>query len=360
MIIQKRTFSMNEFTFEAGVSLPIQIGYETYGTLNEDRSNAILICHFFSGSSHAAGKYANEPENGETGWWDGLIGPGKAFDTNRYFIISSDVLCNVNANNPHVITTGPSSINPDTGKKYGLIFPEVTIRDFVRVQYELLKSLGIEKLYCVAGPSMGGMQAIQWAVDYPDMMQKVISVISGPRISAYTGVMPLQMGIDAIRISPEEGLRMAIKMMTFQNRSFEAATQQWGHPLPISGPLTNWDWEKQPHTYFQELDHSIDSRIGNIDAEHWTYITRAIQLFNIEIGYGSYEQALERVQAEVLAMPVSSDLLFPPQESRDMVERLQKLGKTAHYNEVMTDCGHLAALLEYEDFIDPIKQFLEK
>jgi homoserine O-acetyltransferase len=265
----------------------------------------------------------------------------------------------VNANNPHVITTGPSSINPHTGEKYGLSFPQVTIRDFVRVQYELVKSLGIEKLYCVAGPSMGGMQAIQWAVDYPGSMQKVISVISGGRMPAYTGVIPLQIGVDAIRISPEAGLRLAVKMMTLQNRSYEAATQLWGHPLPISDPLAKWDWDQQPHKYFQELDHLIESRIGDVDPEHWLYITRANQLFNIENGYESYDKALERVQAEVLAVPVSSDLLLPPKESRDMIERLRRFGKKAHYYEVTTDCGHLAALLEYEKFVDPIKQFLE-
>ncbi len=360
MIVEKQVFEIEDFTFEAGVSLPIKIGYETYGALNEDKSNAILLCHFFSGNSHVAGKYPTDSESAEAGWWDTMVGPGKAFDTNRYFIICSDVLCNVSAYNPTVITTGPASINPRTGEKYGLSFPQVTIRDFVRVQYALVKSLDIDRLYCIAGPSMGGMQAIQWAVDYPDAMKKVISVISGGRMPAYSGVIPLQIGIDAIRMSPEAGLRLAIKMMTFQNRSFEEIDRLWGHPVPVSGPLTSWDWEQQPHKYFQDLNQSIESRIHEVDPQHWLYLTRANQLFNIEVGYGSYDEALSRVKAEVLAVPVSSDLLLPPHESKEMIDRLQRLGKKAHYYEVVTDGGHLAAITEYEKFVAPIKNFLEK
>ena len=359
MIVEKQVFTMEEFTFEAGVSLPITIGYETYGVLNEEKSNAILLCHFFSGSSHAAGRYENEPDDAEPGWWDTMIGPGKAFDTNRYFIISSDVLCNVSPFNTSVITTGPASINPLTGKKYGLSFPQVTIRDFVKVQYELVKSLGIETLYGVAGPSMGGMQAIQWAVDYPESMKKVISVISGPRMSAYSGVIPLQIGIEAICMSPEAGLRLAVKMMTLQNRSFENVGKLWGHPVPLSGPLPNWDWDQQPHDYFKTLDNLIESRIHEIDPDHWVYISRANQLFNIQVGYDSFDEALSRIQAEVLAISVSSDLLLPPQESRDMIERLQDLGKKAHFYEVVTDGGHMSAITEYEKFVEPIKSFLK-
>lgn len=359
MIVEKQAFRMENFAFEAGVDLPIEIGYETYGILNEDKTNAILLCHFFSSNSHAAGRYCNEPENAEPGWWDTMVGPGKAFDTNRFFIICSDVLCNVSPYNPSVITTGPVTINPNTGEKYGLSFPQVTIRDFVKVQHALIKSLGIETLYCVAGPSMGGMQAIQWAVDYPDAMKKVISVISSPRMSAYLGMIPLQIGIDAIRMSPETGLRLAIKMMTFQNRSFEYINQLWGHPVPVAGPQTIWDWNHHPHKYFQDLDSLIESRIHEVDPQHWMYITRANQLFNIEVGYGSYDEALTRVQAEVLAVSVSSDLMLPPEESRDMIERLQRLGKKAHYYEVVTSGGHLSAITEYEKFVSPIKQFLE-
>lgn len=359
MIVEKQVFKMDNFTFEAGVSLPIEVGYETYGVLNEDKSNAILLCHFFSGNSHVAGRYANQPENAEPGWWDTMVGPGKAFDTNRYFVICSDVLCNVSPYSPSVITTGPASINPATGEKYGFSFPHVTVRDFVKVQHALIESFGIEKLYCVAGPSMGGMQAMQWAVDYPEAMEKVILVISGPRMPAYTGIIPLQIGADAIRMSPESGLRLAIKMMTLQNRSFENIGQLWGHPMPVSGPLTSWDWQKQPHKYFEDLDQLIESRIHEVDPQHWLYITRANQLFNIGVGYGSYDEALSRIQAEVLAVPSSSDLMLPPQESRDMIDRLRSLGKKAHFHEVVTDGGHIAAITEYEKFVEPIKSFLD-
>jgi homoserine O-acetyltransferase/O-succinyltransferase len=353
VIVEKKKFSVNEFGFEAGVSLPVEIGYETYGTLNSERSNAILMCHYFSASSHAAGQY-DDPNFSEPGWWDALIGPGKAFDTNRFFIVCSDVLCNVSPKHPYVITTGPSSINPQTGEPYGYSFPQVTVRDFVRLQRLLVSSLGIDKLYCVAGPSMGGMQTLQWAVDYPEDMQKVIFVISGGRASAYSSVIPLQVGIDAIQVSPDKGLRIAAKLMTIQSASFQAAEALWGHPM--AGPRLRGD--EQPHDFLKALDAMIETRATYADPLHWLYISRANQLFNVAYGYGSFDDALSRIQAEVLAMPVSSDLLFPPSESLDVVRRLQSFGKKARCHEVHSLQGHLAAITDWEKFVEPISTFL--
>jgi homoserine O-acetyltransferase len=358
MYVEKRKFSVTDFTFDAGVTLPVEIGYETYGTLNEDRSNAILICHFFSATSHAASRgngSAVSHGQEEQGWWDALIGPQKAFDTDRFFVICSDVICNVNAKNPSVYTTGPASVNPMTGEKYGLSFPQVTIRDFVRLQRRLLHALGIERLYCVAGPSMGGMQALQWAVDYPQDVQKVVVVISGGRTPSFTSVMPLQVGIDAIFGSEMSGLRVAVKAMTIQARCVEFAKREWGYP--VTTPSVNG--KEQPFSFHKEIDALVEERIRYIEPLHWAYISRACQLYNLENGYGSYEQALSRIQADVLAIPCSTDLLFPPEESRDLVERLRKIGKNAFYYELESPNGHLAGVFECEKISEPIRSFLQ-
>src|SRR5579863_4740844 len=169
MIVEKKVFELPEFQTSTGQLIRnVRIGWESYGTLNADRSNAILIAHYFSGTSHAAGRYAKEDVF--PGYWDALIGPGKAIDTDRYFVFSSDTLVNLNARDPYVVTTGPASINPDTGTTYDLNFPLVTISDFVAVQRALVDHLGIRKLHAVMGPSMGGLQTLAWAVAYPDMM----------------------------------------------------------------------------------------------------------------------------------------------------------------------------------------------
>jgi homoserine O-acetyltransferase len=351
----KRKFAVENFTFEAGVTLPVEIGYETYGTLNADRSNAILICHYFSATSHAgSGGMADAYGQDEPGWWDALIGPGKAFDTDRYYILASDVLCNVNAKNPHVYTTGPASINPQTGEKYGLSFPQVTIRDFVRLQRLWLQSLGIERLYCVAGPSMGGMQALQWAVDFPEVVEKVVVVISGGRTPAFTSVMPLQIGIDAILGSESSGFRVAVKAMTIQARCPGYAQREWGYPIGVPQIHGN----AQPFAFHREIDELVEERIRQMDPLHWVYISRACQLYNLGRGYDSYDQALSRIQADVLAIPCSTDLLFPPEESRDLVDRLRNLGKNAFYHELESPNGHLAGVLECEKISEPIRAFL--
>jgi homoserine O-acetyltransferase len=185
LMVEKRAFEMPHFTTFGGKQIKnVKVGWEAYGTLNDAKSNVILITHYFSGSSHAAGKYdENDPA---PGYWDSIIGPGKAIDTDRFYVISVDTLANLNAYDPHVITTGPTSINPDTGKPYGLDFPVVTIRDFVNVQKALLESLGVSKLYAVIGPSMGSMQAIDWASAYPDWVERMISVIGAGQSDAWT------------------------------------------------------------------------------------------------------------------------------------------------------------------------------
>ena len=182
LIVEKKTFEMPSYTTAGGVTIKnVKIGWEAAGTLNADKSNAILVTHFFSGTSHAFGKYATS--DAVPGYWDAIIGPGKAIDTNKYYVISSDTLVNLNAKAPNVVTTGPASINPDTGKPYGMRFPVVSIKDFVNVQRALIESLGIKKLDAVVGASMGALQAYEWAASHP---RRAIE-IDDSRESIYAG-----------------------------------------------------------------------------------------------------------------------------------------------------------------------------
>ncbi|OZB03459.1 MAG: homoserine acetyltransferase, partial [Idiomarina sp. 34-48-12] len=185
LLVEKKTFTTKDFATVSGeVISEVTVGWEAYGNLNEAKDNVILITHYFSGNSHAAGKYT--PNDPQPGYWDAIIGPGKAIDTNKYYVVSSDTLVNAFPHLPHVITTGPASTNPKTGKPYGLDFPVVTIRDFVNVQHALLTSLGIEKLHAVVGASMGSLQALEWSVAYPDMVERMISVIGAGAMDAWT------------------------------------------------------------------------------------------------------------------------------------------------------------------------------
>lgn len=183
LMTEKKVFALPSYTTQSGRTLKdVKIGWESYGTLNAEKSNAVLICHFFSGNSHAAGKY--DPKDAAAGYWDAIIGPGKAIDTNKYFVLSSDTLVNLNTGDPKTTTTGPASVNPDTGKPYALDFPVVTVGDFVNVQKALVESLGIKRLALVAGPSMGSLQTFEWAARYPEMVAKAMPVIGAGEADA--------------------------------------------------------------------------------------------------------------------------------------------------------------------------------
>src|SRR5438477_2550542 len=184
LIVEKKTFELVSYATAAGATIKnVKIGWEAAGTLNADKSNAILITHFFSDTSHAFGKYAAVDKT--AGYWDALIGPGKAIDTNKFYVISSDTLVNLNVNAPNVVTTGPASINPDTGKPYGMSFPVVSIKDFVNVQKALVESLGVRKLKAVVGASMGGFQAYEWAASHPEMVERIIPIVATPAPDLY-------------------------------------------------------------------------------------------------------------------------------------------------------------------------------
>src|SRR5206468_4404856 len=224
-IVEKKTFSIAAYTTVGGTTIKnVRVGYETYGTLNAGKDNVILVAHFYSGNSHAAGRYTETDPT--PGYWDAVIGSGKPVDTDRFLVVSSDTLVNLNVKDPNTITTGPASIDPDTGKAYGMTFPIVTIRDFVNVQKALLDSLGITRLRAVAGASMGALQALEWAAAYPDMVERVIPVLPAGELPAFTigwaniWAAPIRLdprwnGGDYYgRPEPVDGLAEALKIVT--------------------------------------------------------------------------------------------------------------------------------------------------
>ena len=198
LLAEKKTFTIPAFQFTCGRTLPVTLGYETFGTLSPAKDNVILVVHFFSASSHCAGKY--KESDPLPGFWDSLIGPGKAVDTNKYFVVCADNLCHCGAKNPMVHTTGPITVNPKTGKPYALDFPVPEVLDVVNTQKALLESMGITHLKAVMGPSFGGMSSWQWAVAYPDWMDKIIPVISTPKLPIWGGFNPLQYAIRVAKI----------------------------------------------------------------------------------------------------------------------------------------------------------------
>jgi len=298
-IVEKKTFSLKEFTFVSGQKIaPVQIGYETYGTLAPTKDNVILICHFYSGNSHAAGKYSAEDK--VAGYWDAIIGPGKPFDTNKYFIVSSDTLCNINPKDPNVITTGPASINPETGKPYGMSFPIATIRDFVNLQYKLLESLGVKKLKVVSGASGGGIQTFQWAVDYPDFVERIVPVISTPKLHPWL-VGWIKLWGDPIKLDPKwnqgdyygkqepvEGVTYSLMLVTMSAQGAEWAEKSFGRKW--ADPQKN-PYQTMENQFLVEnvLFKAGMARAKTADANSMLYMNKASALFDIGHGYGSLE-----------------------------------------------------------------------
>jgi homoserine O-acetyltransferase/O-succinyltransferase len=239
LIVEKKVFELPSYITAGGATIKgVRVGWESYGTLNADRSNAVLITNFFSATSHAAGKYA--PGDKAPGYWDAIIGPGKAIDTNKFFVLSSDTLVNLNANTPNVVTTGPASVNPDTGKPFGPSFPVVTMRDFVNVQKALLESLGITKVKAVVGASMGALQAYEWAAAYPDMVERIVPVIRAAGGDPFL-VACLDVWAQPIRLDPKwrngdyhggepplDGLKAALKIVTLHANGVEWAEKTFG------------------------------------------------------------------------------------------------------------------------------------
>lgn len=367
LLVQKQRFELAEFTTQSGVRLPVQVGWEAYGTLNADKSNVVLITHYFSGTSHAAGKY--QPSDAQAGYWDALIGPGKGIDTNRYYVISVDTLANLNVHDPHVITTGPASINPSTGKRWGLDFPVVTITDFVEVQRALLDSLGIHKLHAVVGPSMGSFQAIEWAVRYPERVERLIPVIGTAYIDSWTAVR-LERWAYPIKVDPywqqgnyydkphqpTAGLAQALAYIT--QDALNPASFNDTYPDLSKDTDAHHDIRASFQAY-QQLVQTAQTRSKLMDANSLLYLVRASQLWRAGMGQ-DWRTQLQSVRAKTLFLPATGDLLLTPSMAQHSKTALEQQGKSKviQYHEIGGRHGHLDGILNIAKVAEPIRQFL--
>lgn len=372
MIVEKQKHVIDNFTTFSGKTIKnVQLGWESYGTLNQDKSNVILINHYFTGNSHAAGKYHESDE--EVGYWDAIIGPDKAIDTHRFFVISIDSLVNISAFDKNVITTGPASINPDTNKAYGLSFPVLTIRDFVNSQKLVLESLGIQKLYAVAGPSMGSMQAIEWASAYPQWVERLISVIGSGSADAWTSVS-LEQWTVPIKMDPHfnqgdyydkpkdkwpmQGLTHALAMITqsaLHPNFFIQVGEQIGYKPNEEKVLS--DINANP-SIVDWLMGRAGERATLMDANHLLYLVRANQLFITGMG-DSLQDGLNNIDAKVLLLPATNDLLLMPYHAEKIQAGLKASNKQSELHYLSGDLGHLEGVAGIASHAHTIKAFLE-
>lgn len=351
----------DKISLESGIEFaPVTVTYETYGILNKNKDNAILILHALSGDAHAAGYHSAEDK--KPGWWDDMIGPGKAFDTNKYFIISSNFLGGCGG------TTGPSSISPETGKPYGISFPIITIEDMVKVQKKLIDFFDIKKLV-VAGGSMGGMQAMEWVINYPEIVKSVIVIASTSRLSAQ-GIAFNEVGRNAIIYDPNwnggnyynseypsRGLAIARMIGHITYLSEESMHEKFGRKLQDKASLEfNFDINFQVESY---LRHQGKSFVDRFDANSYLYITKAMDYFDIQQKYGSLTEAFKNSKSKFLVISFTSDWLFTPSHSKEIVKALMKIDKEVTYCELESPYGHDAFLLEYEQQTKIIKNFLK-
>ncbi len=334
---------------------PVTLAYETWGTLNAEGDNAILITHALTGSAHAHD--VEHPDDPKVAWWNPLIGPGRPFDTSRYFVICSNILGSCYG------STGPSSIDANTGRPYGMRFPLVTIRDMVHAQRILLEHLGVRQLAAVAGGSIGGQQALEWAVAYPEMVRNVAVVAATAALTAQAvafseverqAIMldPLwQQGDYPAGQGPGAGLAIArmLAMITYQSEEgmeMRFARQAAGNtriPAPSGSADLGGRFDVEGYLYYQG-----NSLVRRFDANSYLYISRAMDLYDVSEGYPSLEAALRRVRSHALFIGIRSDFLFPAARVRWLADQVKSLGGRATYVELDSPHGHDAFLKEWE------------
>lgn len=355
MLTQKQVFATPRLDLEVGESIEARVGYETYGQLSPARDNAILLCHPFAGTSHAAAHHESGDQS--PGWWEPLVGPGKAFDTNRYFVIAVDSLCNLSPQADGVVTTGPGTVSPATGRPYGRAFPQVTVRDNVRLQKQLVESLGIERLACVAGPSTGGFAALEWAVTYPQSVRQVIAAASSHVVSPLFALAVCQAAINAIETDPEEGVVHATELFLTLSRSNDWLEAVWGRRTAVASPHP---WAERHGRYAFQAETADEARrlAASFDPEHFAASARTAILHDLSHGNRDLEVVAQKVQAEVLLLPISSDILFPTAANEAFAELIQVHGGRAEVVEIASSGGHQAVLLEAHRLAEPILAFL--
>jgi homoserine O-acetyltransferase/O-succinyltransferase len=360
LIVEKKTFELATYATVAGATIKdVRIGWEAAGTLNADKSNAILITHFFSGTSHAFGKYTESDT--AAGYWNAIIGPGKAIDTNKYYVLSSDTLVNLNVNASNVVTTGPATINPDTGKPYGMSFPVVSIRDFVNVQKALIDSLGIRKLKAVVGASMGGLQAYEWAASYPNMVERIIPVIASAGTDAFM-IEWLDIWAQPIRLDPKwnggdyygkeppvEGLKAALKIITLHANQMEWADKAFGRaPAEDRNPGKTMADRFKIEAY---LESTAAARAMTADANHLLYLVKANQL-------AAADPSKIKTPALILYSP--SDLVFQLPLVEHTAKAIAGNGTEVETDQLPGPNGHLNGVLAIAQAGVKISAFLAK
>lgn len=364
-IVEAKSFTFtappNEMTLECGAKLgPITLAYETYGTLNAAKSNAIVVSHTLSMDAHAAGYHKDETR---PGWWEEMIGPGKAFDTNKYFMICANVLGGCKG------STGPSSVNPKTGKPYGSSFPIVTIGDMVDTQRKLIQHLGIKKILCLAGGSMGGLQALDWVVSYPDDVASVISIAANMRQTAQQIALHEVMR-QAIMTDPDwnggdyygkkipaRGLALARMMGHITYMSDQSMEEKFGRKLFEKNKFDyNLLTEFEVENY---LKYRGESFVKRFDANSYLYISKALDYFDLSQGQDA-TRVFKNVKANFLVIAFTSDWLYPLYQSKDMVKALKACDIDVSYCEVDSSYGHDAFLVEVDGQSHLIEHYLSR
>jgi homoserine O-acetyltransferase len=360
LVVETQFARFDSLALDSGAVLaPVDVAYETYGELNASRSNAILILHAFSLDAHAAGV---DRETGKPGWWDNMIGPGKAFDTGKYFLICSNVLGGCRG------TTGPSSINPATGCPYALTFPVITIADMVRLQKMLVERLGIERLLAVAGGSMGGMQALEWAVSHPDSVACCIPIATTARHTPMQ-IAFNEVGRQAIVADPDwnggnyyggkppaRGLAVARMVGHITYMSDESMHQKFGRRLR----------EKEKYGFDFDVDFEVESYlryrgsqfVDRFDANSYLYITKAEDYFDLTRGFPSLGASLARSKCRFLVISFTSDWLYPSYQALEIVNPLRGLLRDVAYCDLGSNYGHDAFLVEVGEQTEIVRGFL--
>jgi len=369
-VVEKQFFTYaqppEKMTLESGANLgPVTIGYETWGKLSPQRDNAVLVAHAFSGDSHAAGFYGDDPKEAKPGWWDSMIGPGKGLDTNKYFVICANILGGCMG------TTGPSSINPETGAPYGLDFPMMTIGDIIESQKALLEYLGISSLHTVVGGSVGGMQVLEWCVRYPKMVRSAIPIATTMRHSALA-IAFNEVARQAIMVDPkwskgnyydsekpDLGLSVARMIGHVTYLSDEAMRRKFGRRLQ----------NKENFSYGFDVDFMVESYlryqgskfVKRFDANSVLYITKAADYFDLvnrEPPARSI-QDIRGVPIKFLVISYTSDWLYPTYQAKELIQALKRADLDASFCEIEADCGHDAFLIPDQRLGTMIGGFLD-
>ena len=351
-----------ELRLESGRLLgPLTLAYETYGTLNAEGSNAILVTHAWTGDAHAAGRHSSDDR--KPGWWDNLIGSGKVLDTDKYQVICSNVVGSCKG------STGPTSINPQTGRPYRLNFPIVMVRDMVRAQKLLLDVLGVTKLVTVIGGSMGAMQALEWGILYPEMVQSIIPIAGTGRTS------PMAIALNALARQaiyndplwkkgnykpehpPMSGFALARSVGHISFLSEESMAMKFGRRFSARDGLFDFFGQFEVERY---LEYNGNSFPGRFDCNSFLYLAKALDLYDVAWETGSLEDALEPLICPSLWFSFTSDWLYRPEQTEEVVDELKRLGKPVEYHLIDSDYGHDSFLVEPEKFTPFVVEFLKQ